>query len=41
MVINEQDVYGLTNKQVLKYLGLRMKEKRVNVTFPVFGKISA
>jgi transcriptional regulator with XRE-family HTH domain len=30
MIINEQDVYGLTNKQLLKRLGLRMKEKRVN-----------
>ena len=30
MVINEQDIYGLTNKQLLKSVGLRMKEKRVN-----------
>jgi transcriptional regulator with XRE-family HTH domain len=30
MVINEQDIYGLTNKQVLRSLGLRMKERRVN-----------
>ena len=30
MVINEQDIYGLTNKQLLKSVGLRMKEKRIN-----------
>jgi transcriptional regulator with XRE-family HTH domain len=30
MIINEQDIYGLTNKQLLKRLGLRMKEKRIN-----------